>query len=174
MATTIIAAVYGTSGAGIDVTDICQNLVNTGNDDITADNVHFTDPAPNVPKSFAILYSNPALNNGNPIALACAEGGRLDLVPDPPTATTPVATPGQPQFTILQAMYGTATNGFNVTPICSYLVSNGGALIQVNNATFGGDPDRGVPKNFAITYTAVGGGPLRSLACSEGTTLQLF
>lgn len=70
-------------------------------------------------------------------------------------------------------MYGTATNGFNVNPICNWLVSNGGDLIQVSNATFGGDPDVGVPKSFAITYTAVGGGPSRSLACPEGTTLQL-
>jgi hypothetical protein len=173
MANTIISAVYGTSTAGIDVTQICQTLVDTGNDDITANNATFTDPDVGATKSFAILYSNPVLNSGNPIALGCQENNTLDLVPNPPTATTPVATPGSPSFTIVHAMYGTASNGFDVTATCQWLVNNGGTVIQVNNTTFGGDPDVGALKSFAIAYTAVGGGPTFYLACAENTTLTL-
>lgn len=174
MGTTIISAVYGTINAGFDVTQTCQNIVNTGNDDITADNATFSDPDVGTVKSFAILYTNPALNNGNPIALGCQENATIDLVPNPPTATTPVANPGSPSFTIVSAMYGTAANGFNVTPVCQWLVNNGGTVIPVNNASFG-DPDPGTQKSFAIVYNAVGaGGPPRTLACVEGTTLTLI
>lgn len=174
MGNTIISAVYGTTSAGIDVTQICQNLVSNGNDDIDVSNTTFgKDPDPGVQKSFAILYSNPALNHGNPIALSCQEGSTLDLVPNPPTATTPVPQPGSPRFKIVHAMYGTPTNGFDVTPICQWLVNNGGTTIAVNNTTFNGDPAPGLQKSFAITYTPVGGGTQRQRACVEGTTLTL-
>lgn len=108
MAITILSAVYGTGNAGVDVTQLCQSSVDTGNDDITASNSFFgTDPDPGTVKSFAILYKNPALNNGNPIALGCAENGQIDLVPNPPTASTPVPVPSTPSFTVVRAMYGT-------------------------------------------------------------------
>ncbi|PPU74346.1 hypothetical protein XcuCFBP2542_15395 [Xanthomonas cucurbitae] len=173
MANTIISAVYGTGTTGIDVTQVCQQIVDTGNDDITANNATFGDPDPGTVKKFAILYTNPALNGGNPIALGCSENATIDLVPNPPTATTPVAGPGTPSFKIVHALYGTASNGFDVTSICQWLVDNGGTTIAVSNATFGGDPSPGVVKNFAIVYTAVGGGAQSFRAVAEGTTLTL-
>ncbi|MEZ4311372.1 MAG: hypothetical protein R3F14_25325 [Polyangiaceae bacterium] len=54
MGNTILAAVYGTATAGIDVTEICQSIASTGNDDIPANNTTFSDPDPGAQKSFAI------------------------------------------------------------------------------------------------------------------------
>ncbi|MFC7520004.1 hypothetical protein ACFQS6_06895 [Xanthomonas populi] len=174
MAITILSAVYGTGNAGIDVTQVCQDIVNTGNYDITASNDFFgTDPDPGTVKSFAILYKNPVLNGGNPIALGCAENGQIDLVPNPPTASTPVPVPCRPSFTVVRAIYGTGNNGYDVTATCQWLVNNGGTAIPVSNATFGGDPDPNVKKSFAIVYTAVGGGAQQLRAGAEGSTLTL-
>lgn len=174
MAITILSAVYGTGNAGVDVTQLCQSSVDTGNDDITASNTFFgTDPDPGTVKNFAILYKNPALNNGNPIALGCAENGQIDLVPNPPTASTPVPVPSNPSFTVVRAMYGTGNNGYDVTSICQWLLNNGGTAIPVSNATFGGDPDPNVKKSFATVYTAVGGGAQQFRAGAEGSTLNL-
>ena len=79
MSIQVIAAVYGTTHAGNDVTQICQNLVNNGNDDIPVNNDAMGgDPDFGVVKSFGILYS---LNGGAPIALATGEGQTIDLVP---------------------------------------------------------------------------------------------
>ncbi|MCC8493215.1 hypothetical protein LN451_04585 [Xanthomonas hortorum pv. gardneri] len=174
MAITILSAVYGTGNAGIDVTQVCQDSVNTGNGDITASNAFFgTDPDPGKGKSFAILYKNPALNGGNPIALGCAENGQIDLVPNPPTASTPIPVPSKPSFIVVRAIYGTGNNGYDVTATCQWLVNNGGTTIPVSNATFGGDPDPNVQKSFAIVYTAAGGGAQQFRAGEEGSTLTL-
>ncbi|MEZ4311371.1 MAG: hypothetical protein R3F14_25320 [Polyangiaceae bacterium] len=88
-------------------------------------------------------------------------------------AMTPVATPGSLRFGVLHATYGTARNGFDVTPICQWLLDNGGDTITVSNETFGGDPEHGVQKRFGILYTHVGSETPRSLATAEGVTLKL-
>lgn len=171
MSITINKAVYGTPNKGIDVTQICQNIVNSSNDDITANNATFTDPDPGNGKYFAINYTNPAKNNGSPITLGCSENSTLDLVangqmimPPPPPAVQSV--------TIVQALFGSANQGWDVTQTCQWLVSNGATAIQVNIGTFG-DPDPGNLKTFSIVYTAVGGGKQYLLACQENTTLNL-
>jgi len=79
MSIQVIAAVYGTTTAGNDVTQICQSLVDSGNDDIAVNNDAMGgDPDFGVVKSFGILYSS---NGGAPKALAAQEGQTLDLLP---------------------------------------------------------------------------------------------
>jgi len=77
----VLAAVYGTNNAGIDVTAICQNLVSNGNDDIPVNNDSMQgDPDPGATKSFGILYS---LDGAQKLALTATEGQTLDLIAHP-------------------------------------------------------------------------------------------
>jgi hypothetical protein len=76
-------------------------------------------------------------------------------------------------ITVLAAVYGTATNGNDVTSICQGLVSTGNDEIPVNNTTLGPDPDFGVVKSFGILYVVGSGNPI-ALACQENTNLTLI
>ena len=174
MAITILSAMYGTTNSGYDVTAACQALVNNDNDDITASNALEGDPDPGVTKTFGILYSDPNLNNGNPIALGCQENDTLDLVPSSSTASTSTIAPvpALGAITVVSAVYGTQNNGNDVTAICQYLVNNGNDQIPVNNTYLGPDPDPGNTKEFAILFQVNDGG-FQVLACQEGTTLTL-
>jgi hypothetical protein len=176
MAITVLAAVYGTTTNGNDVTSICQGLVTPGNDDIPVNNTTLgPDPDVGVVKSFGILYSSPGLNNGNPIALACQENTTLDLVPTPPTATTSPQQPLAPagSIRVIKAVYGTSSNGNDVTAICQAMVNQGNTTIPVNNAVLGLDPDFGTVKSFGILYVLGSGNPI-ALACQENTNLTLI
>ncbi|HEV8428100.1 MAG TPA: hypothetical protein VGQ41_09395 [Pyrinomonadaceae bacterium] len=75
MAITIVAAVYGTTNTGIDVSNYGLQNMNS----VPVNKTTFPDPDFGVPKSFGILYSSPTLNNGKPIALACPENTNLRL-----------------------------------------------------------------------------------------------
>lgn len=64
MAIKIVSAVYGTTNSQVDVTGICQQMVDNGNDDITVDNTTMGgDPDVGVVKSFAIIYQVPGAPN---------------------------------------------------------------------------------------------------------------
>jgi len=73
----INSAVYASLNKGIDVTTICQNLVDTGNDDIPVDNNTFTDPDAGFKKYFTISYTD---SQGISKFKGCIEGDILDLV----------------------------------------------------------------------------------------------
>lgn len=167
--TTILGAVYGTTTTGFNVT----NNIGPGITSFVVNDNTFPDPAPGVVKSFGVLYTDPNLNNGNPIALACQENTAINLLPNPATATTSLQPPLAPAGTVkvLQAVYGTKSNGNDVTAICQALVNQGNFTIPVNNAVLGPDPDFGVVKSFGIIYTS-SQGP-RQLACQENTNLSL-
>lgn|GEM_PF-4081707 len=169
MPITILGAVYGTTTAGFDVTNGCG-----GGTTIPVNDTTFADPNFGVVKSFGILYIDPALNNGNPIALACQENATINLVPNPATATTsPQPTLGPAgSLKVLMAVYGTTTNGNNVTAICQALVNQGNFTIPVNNTILGPDPSPGVIKSFGILYTT-SSGAIRGLACKENTNLLI-
>ena len=77
MAIQVIGASYGTLTAGNDATAKCQELVNLGNDDITANNTNFGDPDVGVVKKFGIVYR---LEDGTILARACSENETIDLV----------------------------------------------------------------------------------------------
>ena len=176
MGTTVLAAIYGTTTKGNNVTALCQQLVDTGNDDILVNNTNMGgDPNPGVVKSFGILYTNPALNNGNPIALGCQENATLDLVPTPPTATTPSQSPLAPvgSIKVIHAVYGASGNGNDVTAICQALVNEGNFTIPVNNTVMGPDPAVGKVKSLGILYAA-SSGSIIGLACQENTNLTLI
>lgn len=171
----VLSAVYATETKGIDVTATCQSLVDNGNDDITISNETFgTDPDYGTVKKFGISYVNPSLNNGNPIVLGQTEGGVLDLVPTPPTATTSLQKKLSPtgDIEVLSATYGAAQNGNDVTAICQAFINQGNMVIQANNATLGPDPDYGQQKFFSILYTS--NGQLKALACVEGSDLTII
>ena len=62
----ILSAMYGPASSqtslpnvGVDVTTACQNIVNTGNDDIyiLPSTFGIQDPDPNVVKTFGVLYT---------------------------------------------------------------------------------------------------------------------
>jgi hypothetical protein len=79
----ILSAQYATTNANADVTQICQNAVSGGNDDIPVNNQFMGgDPDPGVVKQFGILY----FLNGVLSALIAQEGQTVDLVPVPAAA----------------------------------------------------------------------------------------
>jgi hypothetical protein len=128
---------------------------------------------PGVTKSFGIIFTNPARNNGHPIVLGCQEGTTLDLVPPTATQTTKLQNPLQPNdnITVRCAGYGYQNNGNDVTAICQALVNQGNLTMPVNNDVMGPDPSPGNTKNFFILYTA--NGTAFAFACQEGTNLTL-
>jgi hypothetical protein len=77
----VIFAVYASENKGEIVTHKCQELVNTGNDDIPVNNNTFGDTDPGSKKYFTIMYTTPG-PSGEPIghAKGCQEGVTLDLV----------------------------------------------------------------------------------------------
>jgi hypothetical protein len=78
MAIKVIAAVYGTTTNGSDVTEIVQKRLDTGNDDVLIDNDDMGgDPDPGVVKQFGILYSLP---DGSICARCAVEGDKLELI----------------------------------------------------------------------------------------------
>ncbi|RKH12091.1 hypothetical protein D7V97_09465 [Corallococcus sp. CA053C] len=81
MAITVISAVYGTTRKQVDVTQICQQAVASGNDDISVNNTFMGgDPDFGVQKSFAIIYRlENAQNPSCYTVMACNEGSNLDL-----------------------------------------------------------------------------------------------
>jgi hypothetical protein len=183
----ILQAVYASNNKGIDVTATVQSITSTGNDDVPATNATFGDPDVGAPKYFMVWYTAPGVNNGNPIGLACAEGQTIDLVPavvaPPSYSTSPqpsLATSGVSSVSVDRAVYGTGTNGFDVTAICQALFNQGALAsgqpqtysVPVNNATFGGDPDVGNGKSFAMEYHVNGAGPF-FIGAAEGQTLNL-
>lgn len=83
MGITITYATYGTTNNNMDVTQVCQSIVDTGNDDITVNNATMGgDPDPGVVKSFAIVYILPGATNPECYTTQTAtEGQTVDLVP---------------------------------------------------------------------------------------------
>lgn len=79
MAIKIQSAFYGVQGVGKDVTQIVQNIVKNGNDDVPINNTAMGgDPAPGKQKVFGVLYF---LEDGSYRAMTGTEGTILDLVP---------------------------------------------------------------------------------------------
>ncbi|AGP40475.1 hypothetical protein BE04_44275 [Sorangium cellulosum] len=89
MALKIVYAVYGTTNSSVNVTQICQQAVSTGNDDIPVNNTFMGgDPDIGVVKSFAIVYQRQtAANPGCYTVMTATEGDTLDLVPAGASAT---------------------------------------------------------------------------------------
>lgn len=173
MGINILAAVYGTTTAGNNVTTICQNLVDNGEDDIPVNNTTMgSDPDVGVVKSFGIVYSDPQLNNGNPIALGCLENATLDLMPTQASTSLQQSLAPTGSVQVMQAVYGTGSNGNDVTAICQAFVNQGNLVIPVNNAVMGPDPNSGVVKSFSILYSV--SGTVFALACQENTNLTLI
>ena len=81
---TIALAVYASNNKGYDVTSQVTALTEFGNDDVTANNDNFGDPDPGATKYFMVWYTSPSVNGGNPLGLACGEGGTIDLIPTSP------------------------------------------------------------------------------------------
>ena len=78
MAIKVIAAVYGTSANGNDVTAIVQARLDAGNDDVLVDNDDLGgDPDEGNIKQFGILYTLP---DGNTYARCAVEGDKLELI----------------------------------------------------------------------------------------------
>ena len=77
----VIFAVYASNRTGKIVTHKCQEIVNTGNDDIPVNNTTFGDSDPGHKKYFTIQYETYD-SKGKPIghAKGCQEGTTLDLV----------------------------------------------------------------------------------------------
>jgi hypothetical protein len=188
----ISEAIYASNNKGIDVTAIVQSIVSGGNDDVPVNNNTLTDPDPGSEKYFMVWYTSAPVNNGNPIGLACSENGTIDLVPYPWPMPAPDAyyytTAPQPSLgassitaiTVDRAVYGTQNNGFDVTAICQAIFNEGALFndvpgtyaVAVNNQTFGGDPDVGNTKSFAMQYQVNGSGPFY-LGASEGQVLNI-
>jgi hypothetical protein len=75
----VISAVYAGPNAGLDVTQVCQGIVDPGNDDIAVNNDTFTDPDVGTTKRFTIAYTTSP--GAAAIYRGASEGDTLDLVP---------------------------------------------------------------------------------------------
>ena len=187
---TILKAIYASRNQGADVTSTVSALVGNGNDDIAATTANFGDPDPGARKVLTILYTKSDLNNGHPIVLGCANNDTVDLVPPPgessPYYSTPLQTalPGSQLAvaTVASAMYGSPKNGLDVTAICQALFNQGATftvppepvdhlVLQPGTIQFGGDPDVGAEKWFAIEYTVTATGTTHCIGCEafDGT-----
>ncbi len=179
MTVSILLAVYASNNKGFDVTSQVAAMIANGNDDIAVNNTSFGDPDPGADKFFQVLYKADGLNDGNPIGLAAAEGQTVDLIPGPGYPSYYFNTAPQPSLAVSKigtvqvksALYGTLNNAFDVTAICQAILNQGGLIVDqntsslmipLNNDTFGGDPDFGNTKYFAMEYSV-----------SDGTTFYL-
>lgn len=188
MTVSILLAVYASNNKGIDVTSQVAAMIVNGNDDVAVNNSSFGDPDPGATKYFQVLYTADGLNNGNPIALAAVEGQTVDLIPSPGYPPYYFNTAPQPSLQaskiatvqVKSALYGTTNNAFDVTAICQAILNQGGLIVDqdttnlmipVNNDTFGGDPDYGNTKYFAMEYTM--NGTTLFLGAQEGQNLTV-
>jgi hypothetical protein len=74
----VINATYATNSKGNNVTEICQAIVDTGNDDIGVNNDAMGgDPDVGATKFFGITFTLP---NGTTLTRGGAEGDTVDLV----------------------------------------------------------------------------------------------
>lgn len=130
------------------------------------------DPERGAQKFLGIQFINPALNDGKPLVLACAEGGRIDLAT--PTAATLIseykATKSKVQ--IITAIYGTPKRGNDVRAICQAMVNHGNYTFAANNQVFGPDPDVGIGKSFTL-FAIADKTKAILLGCREGQSLTL-
>jgi hypothetical protein len=169
---TIDLAVYASNNKGEDVTADVTSIIEFGNDDVPVNNTSFGDPDVGSTKYFLVWYTAVNLNGGNPVGLACDENATIDLVPGSGTPSYYYDTSVQPGLatsaisavTVNRAIYGTVNNGYDVTAACQAIVNQGALAngqagnyqIPINNETFGGDPDVGNTKYFAMSYSASG------------------
>jgi hypothetical protein len=76
-------AVFGTPTSSADVTQVCQNIVDSGNDDIAVNATTMgVDPGPGVVKNFVIVYQLPNAQLGDCYRTKTAVSPQtIDLVP---------------------------------------------------------------------------------------------
>jgi hypothetical protein len=173
MTVSIKLAVYASNNKGEDVTAEVQAMIVNGNDDVPVNNTSFGDPDNGSTKYFLVWYTADGINNGNPIGLAAVENQTADLIPSPSYPSYYFNTSVQPSldastiapYQVKCAIYGSLNNGFDVTAICQAILNQGGLIVSqgntslqipVNNETFGGDPDFGSTKYFAMEYVSNG------------------
>lgn len=188
MTISILLAVYASNSQGEDVTSQVQAMVANGNDDIAVNNSSFGDPDSGATKYFLAWYTADGVNGGNPIGLAAVENQNVDLIPSPGypsyyfnTSVQPSLAPSSiASFQVNRAIYGSLNNGFDVTAICQAILNQGGLIVDqgttsfqiaITNETFGGDPDYGNTKYFAMEYVANGTTYFQGAA--EGQTLTV-
>jgi hypothetical protein len=78
MAIRVLGAAYGSKTAGVDVTQVVQQRLDAGNDDVIVDNNSFGDPHPGETKRFGIVYQ--LLDTGEVRARCATENERFELV----------------------------------------------------------------------------------------------
>lgn len=168
---TVLQAIYASANKGVDVTKICQGLVDKGNDDIKVNNTTLGgDPDSGNPKGFQITYT--LRSTGNAVyAMTAGEGEKLDLVPTPlPPSVNP-----QPQFIVEKAIFATSSgeSSFDVTVECEELLrKNGGNQIPVDHNKLN-IPASQDARLLGITYTPIGGGNKGYIVAKEGEVITL-
>jgi len=178
MSISVLRAVYASNQKGLDVTALCQDMVNSGQTVLAIDNHGFTDPDPGQAKRFMISFLSPGLNGGQPICLACPENTQLNLAlaPEPALKSAkqpPLAAADGALWRIAHATYGTSEFGLDVTALCQALAnhSDNPLTLTPSNSAFGRDPAPGHQKTFVIQY--VTGGQTLQCGALETETLTL-
>ena len=80
----VLQAIFASANKGFDVTEICQNLVSNGNDDIPVNIKTFGDPDPGKRKGLQITYTT---DKDTTHAMTADEGTTIDLVLAQPKLT---------------------------------------------------------------------------------------
>lgn len=170
---TVLQAIYASANKGVDVTKICQGLVENGNDDIPVHNDTFGgDPDENNLKRLQITFTLGSTGNQVVYAMTADENTTLDLIPIPLPQSTSVDP--QPQFIVVKAIFGTSSGkSFDVTKDCqALLLKNGGNQIPVDHKELN-VPASQDTRLLGITYTPIGGGNKGYIAAKEGETITL-
>jgi len=162
---TIVTAVYGANGRGLDASGLLQSLVRDNRLEFQAGSSTLADPAPGVVKELVVTYNW----QGQTREARVRDGEWLRLPPT--TAGGPAAPQALPGLRLISATYGVIGRTSDVLGLLQSRVANDRLLVSADNNTLGGDPARGADKYLNVTYEYRG--QRYTAAAKEGQMLRL-
>jgi hypothetical protein len=155
----IVSAVYGNGNRTVDVTNRLNSQISGNQINLTVTNANMgSDPDPGQSKNLNVEYTF----NGQRQQAVTREGETLRL---------PYSNTVNGALFISRATYGSQNRRSDVTDRLNSQVQDNQLILQVNNDTMGGDPDRGADKNLNIEYTL--NGRSEQTTVREGENLHL-
>jgi hypothetical protein len=178
----IVQATYGTVRRNVDVTARLRDLARVDSTFVMGNSTFGVDPDPNSAKTLRISARDA---NGQSRVFQYSEGSRIDGSMFTGWSNTNAGRNGsdtrwenerngtnadEGQYEIIQARYGTAGRNIDVTNRLKQLARRD-QTFRMDNATFGVDPDQGVPKTLRI-FAQDRRGRERMFEYNEGSTVD--
>jgi len=167
-------AEYGAGNTWVNVTSVVRSLIREHRLDMRVDNATLGgDPAPGYPKTLRLREVNDA---GEERVLSFPEKTIVQISisarrQDRRDFGARAGEDRNAPLAITRATYGAEGHWFNVTGLLNANIQDNRLVIEVNNATMGGDPAYGFPKTLRVWYSYRG----RDFAvtAAENSTLAL-